>query len=125
MIKKEGENNQASIKMILQDLARDQNFWDPNNKCNFSIYLFSLFYSIAPTHILVPSETKEMLKLHLLFRSQKEFFARHNLTSKNEYTLLNMSFSRVLHAFFIRNDKMASSTRSFLIFTPFLVPKIS
>ena len=27
--------------------------------------------------------------------------------------------------FFIRNDKTASSTRSFLIFTPFLVPKIS
>ena len=32
----------------------------------------------------------------------------------------------LIHAFFyIRNDKMASSTRSFLIFTPFLVPKIS
>ena len=31
-----------------------------------------------------------------------------------------------MHAFFfIRNDKMTSSTRSFLIFTPFLVAKIS
>ena len=30
-----------------------------------------------------------------------------------------------IHAFFIRNDKKVSSTRSFLNFTPFLVPKIS
>ena len=33
--------------------------------------------------------------------------------------------SKLIHAFFIRNDKSVSSTRSFLIFTPFLVPKIS
>ena len=37
-----------------------------------------------------------------------------NIVLKPTYTL-----------FFIRNDKMASSTRSFLIFTPFLVPKMS
>ena len=43
---------------------------------------------------------------------------------------MNLSANQYLkdkkvHAFFIRNDKTASSTRSFLIFTPFLVPKIS
>ena len=32
---------------------------------------------------------------------------------------------RVTRAFFMRNDKMAFSTRSFLIYTLFLVPKIS
>ena len=39
---------------------------------------------------------------------------------------LLLGVPKLIHAFFfIRNDKKASSTRSFLIFNPFLVPKIS
>ena len=74
-------------------------------------------------HVIGHLETEKGLSKKYkeeLERMKKEFLEHQRVCEKYAGGYLHHT-----HAFFIRNDKMASSTRSFLIFTPFLVPKIS
>ena len=69
---------------------------------------------------LIGSDTDLLIMLLYMWNNlMGEIEMKSEATRKYSETVRNTRF------FFIRNDKTASSTRSFLIFTLFLVPKIS